>query len=199
MEASKLQVKVFADTNERLALEAFIPIFHRWVKNHTLDELLIDVANYAHVHRGPGVALIGHESDYFMEEGDGRPGLLLSRKRKVAAAELRLPDAFGRALGAAALLERDAGAKAASPSGRPLRFRTNDFLFRINDRLLAPNSDATFGAVRPALEALCAKLFAGGAYVLTSVGTPKQLFSVRITTSTPADLATLLARLGAAR
>ena len=46
-----------------------------------LPELLIDVANYAHVPKGPGVVLIGHGSDYFMDEGEGRLGLLYNRKR----------------------------------------------------------------------------------------------------------------------
>ncbi len=187
MDAYKLQVKIFADTAAPLALETFIPIFHSWIKNHTLDEMLIDVANYAHVHRGPGVALIGNGSDYFVEETEGRPGLLYSRKREAPPPAQRVTDAFRRALHAAILLEKE---KAAGG----LRFRTDEFLFRINDRLAAPNNDATFTAVRPELNALCTKLFAGNAFVMASVGTPKQLFSVRITTGTKVDLPTLLAR-----
>ena len=189
-DAYKLQVKLFAAGDPgKLALEPFIPVFHDWIKHHRLTgELLIDVASYAHVPKGPGVALIGHESDYFIDETDGRPGLLYSRKRDPLPVAERIPDAFRRALRAAALLESEA----LTP---PLRFRTDELLFRINDRLTAPSAEATFAEVRPALDATCARLFAAP-YQLSLAATPKQLFAVRITTSAPSDLATLLSRLG---
>ena len=66
---------------------------------------MIDVANYAHVPKGPGVVLIGHGSDYFIDEGEGRLGLLHSRKRGAPDAGDRLADAFRRTLHAASLLE----------------------------------------------------------------------------------------------
>jgi hypothetical protein len=186
VKAHKLQVKVFVD-GPRPELEAFIAVFHDWIKQHRIPELLIDVASYAHVPKGPGIALIGHEGDYYVDEAEGRVGLLYSRKRDAPAPEERLPDVFRRALTAAALLEKESALNG-------LRFRTDELLFRINDRLLAPASEATFAEVRPALDELCTKLFPGG-HKLALSGTPRQLFSVRITTETKADLATLLARL----
>jgi hypothetical protein len=180
--AFKLQVKIFATAP--VELERFIPVFHEWIKHHRLsDELLIDVANYAHVPKGPGVALIGHASDYFIDEAEGRPGLLYSRKRDPLPEPDRVPDAFRRTLRAAALLEADS----------PMRFGTGELLFRINDRLAAPNSEATFAELRPALDAVCGKLF--GTHKLSMTGTPKELFTVRITTDGKTDLATLLAKL----
>ncbi len=190
MNAHKLQVKVFLEPTTKPANEAVTVVFHSWIKHHKLDELLIDVANYAHVPRGPGIALIGDAADYFLEEGDGRRGLLYSRKRHAAPVGQRIGDAFHRALNACALLE---GERSLQPLG--LRFRTDEFLFRINDRLLAPSNDATFRGVRDELEATCTKLFGGAAFVMASVGTPKQLFSVRITTSTKVELQTLVKRL----
>jgi hypothetical protein len=190
-DAHKLQVKVFvAGGASKLALETFIPVFHEWIKHHHLDELLIDVASYAHVVRGPGVALIGHEADYFIDEAEGRPGLLYSRKRQPPPPAERIPDAFRRALHAASLLEEEK-----SFAGN-LRFRGDGFLFRINDRLLAPPGDATFAAVRPPLDALCGRLFAGAPYLLAPSSDPRQLFTVNITTEGNADLRTLLGRLG---
>jgi hypothetical protein len=184
--ASKLQVKLFTD-GPRPELEKFIPVLHDWIKHHKLPELLIDVANYAHVPMGPGVALIGNDSDYFIDDTDGRPGLLYSRKREVPAPEARLADAFRRTLNAGVLLEKTFEGK--------LRFRTDELLFRINDRLLAPASEATFAAVRPELDAYCSKLFAGG-HKLALAGGPKELFQVKITTEGKEDLATLLSRAG---
>ena len=57
MDAYKLQLKIFLtpDSAQKVALEAFIPVFHRWIKEHVLPEMVIDVANYAHVPKGPGV------------------------------------------------------------------------------------------------------------------------------------------------
>jgi hypothetical protein len=191
MDAHKLQLKIFAtpDSARALEAEAFIPIFHRWIKDHLLPELMIDVANYGHVPHGPGVVLIGHGSDYFMDEGEGRLGLLHNRKRSGLAVPDRLSDLARRTLHAAALLERDPAL------GGKLTFATNELLFRINDRLAAPNTDATFAAIKSDLAILGKQLFAGP-FELARVGTPKALFTVRIKSSTNTPLATLLQRAG---
>lgn len=190
MNAHKLQAKLFLDPAAgRVPLESFIPVFHSWIKRRALPELLVDVANYAHVPKGPGVGVVGHASDYFLDESEGRPGLLTSRKREAPAPAERLSDLFRRALHAALLLERDPAL-----AGK-VRFRTDEILFRINDRLAAPSSEATFAEVRPALDALCTKLLPGG-HRLALVGNARQLFSVQINAAAPADLETLLGRLG---
>ena len=92
MEAHKLQLKIYLtpETARTLDVEAVIPVFHRWIKQRALPELTIDVANYRHVPQGPGVVLIGHGSDYFLDEGEGRPGLLHNRKRAGLAPAERL-------------------------------------------------------------------------------------------------------------
>ena len=191
MDAQKLQLKIFAtpDSAQAVELESFIGVFHRWIKEHVLPELVVDVANYAHVPEGPGVVLIGHGSDYFMDEGAGRLGLLHNRKRAGFPPAERLADLARRTLNAAALLEREPAL-----SGK-LRFATNELLFRINDRLAAPNSDATFASVKPELEELTRRIF-GGPVELTRLGGSKALFAVRVTAPTSLPLATLLERAG---
>jgi hypothetical protein len=191
MEAQKLQLKIFAlpDAARAVELEAFVGVFHRWIKDRVLPELVIDVANYAHVPDGPGIVLIGHGSDYFLDEGGGRLGLLHNRKRAGLPPRERLADLARRTLHAASLLERDPALSGA------LRFATHELLFRINDRLAAPNTEATFAAVRPELEELSRCIF-GGAFELVRVGGPKDLFAVRLTSPTSEPLATLLDRAG---
>jgi hypothetical protein len=191
MQAHKLQVKIFAAPSAGPAptLEAFIPVFHRWIKDQALRELMIDVANYAHVPRGPGVVLIGHGSDTFIDETDGRRGVLHNRKREAPAPDARLGDAFRRALHAAMLLETEPALAGT------VRFSPNEFLFRINDRLLAPNTDQTFATVKAELDALAARMFEGP-YELGRVGDAKSLFSVKLVSPAPHTLATLLGRLG---
>jgi len=189
MDAHKLQLKIYATpaSAKGFDLEAVIPVYHRWIKDHALPELTIDVANYGHVPEGPGVVLIGHGSDYFLDEGEGRLGLLHNRKRAGFAPGERLGDLARRALHAAALLEKDLGGK--------LAFATNELLFRVNDRLAAPNTDATFAAVKGQLEALGKQLFAGP-FELQRVGGPKELFAVRFKSGASVSLATLLERAG---
>jgi hypothetical protein len=191
MDAHKLQLKIYLtpESAHAVELEAVIPVFHRWIKQRLLPELTIDVANYGHVPQGPGVVLIGHGSDYFMDEGEGRPGLLHNRKRAGLAPGERLSDLARRTLHAASLLERDLAL-----TGK-IKFATNELLFRVNDRLAAPNSDATFAALKPELDALAGTIF-GGPCDLTRVGGAKELFAVRIKSPTSAPLATLLERAG---
>jgi hypothetical protein len=191
MEATKLQVKYFLQTNgSALELHPFIPVFHGWIRNRTLDELMIDVVDYAHVPNGPGVALIGHGSDYYLDVGEGRPGLLYSRKRQGPnefSALLR--DAFSRALKACRLIEQD------DTLAHPARFRTDEILVRLPDRLHAPNTPETLAAVRPELEQILAKLYAGAKVELESWGNPQQPFGVRVRVSEQPSLDSLIAKL----
>lgn len=191
MDAQKLQLKIFVTPESARAIEpeAFIPVFHRWIKERVLPELVVDVANYVHVPQGPGVVLIGHGSDYFMDQNEGRLGLLHNRKRSAPPPTERLNDLARRTLHAAGLLERDPAL-----AGK-LRFVPNELLFRINDRLVAPSNDTTFVRVKPELEALARRIF-DGPFQLTRTGGPKDLFSVRLTCATEAPIATLLARAG---
>jgi hypothetical protein len=191
MDAHKLQLKIYLtpESARTLDVEDLIPVFHRWIKQRALPELTIDVANYRHVPNGPGVVLIGHGADYFMDEGEGRTGLLHNRKRAGLPPAERLGDLARRTLHAASLLERDVAL-----AGK-IKFATNELLFRVNDRLAAPNTDATLAAFRPELEALAKTLF-GGPGELSRVGGAKDLFAVRITGPANTPLATLLQRAG---
>jgi hypothetical protein len=191
MDPYKLQLKIFLtpESARSVDVESLVPVFHRWIKQHLLPELTIDVANYLHVPQGPGVVLIGHGSDYFLDEGEGRPGLLHNRKRAGLPPGERLGDLARRTLHAAALLEKDLAL-----TGK-IKFATDELLFRVNDRLAAPNSDATFAALKPELDALARTIY-GGPCDLTRVGGPKELFAVRIKSAAGAPLATLLERAG---
>ena len=200
MNPSKLQLKLFVERNGRhVESEAFIPVRHRWIKDHVLSELVFDVANYAHVPKGPGVVLIGHTGDYYLDDTDGRFGLLYSRKRGLASAafEAKLEDLFRRTLHAAALLEKETFPSPAGATGDArVRFSPNELLFRINDRLAGPANDETFAAVRPALEAVARRLFEGP-FELTRVGDARSLFSVKLVGGAKGtELSALLTRLG---
>jgi len=145
MDVHKIQLKLFfTPTNGvRVSNDTFVRVFHRFIQDRVLPELMLDVATYEHVKDGPSVLFVGHGSDYYIDEGKGRTGLLYSRKREAPAPDARLGDAFRRALHVATLLERDPLIE-----GR-VRFKTDEGLIRINDRLEAPNTPETFARLSP--------------------------------------------------
>ena len=186
MYATKFQVKLYAKTGD-IELETLVPVFHEWIRKKKIpDELLIDVADYAHVPQGPGVVLIGHQSDYYLDVADDRPGLLYSRKRGFDGSfEAGIEDAFARALRACRLLEEESALR--------FEFATDEIFFRVQDRLLAPNEDATYRAYEPALKRAASTRF-GGDPSLERVGGPREPFAVRIHTGSTARVADALAR-----
>jgi hypothetical protein len=153
-----------------------------------LPELVIDVVDYGHVKDGPGVVLIGHGGDYYLDGAEGRFGLLYSRKRAAPAAAERLSDAFRRALNACRLLEQE--------KEHALKFRTDEVLLRVPDRLHANNSDASLAVLEPELEAFLGKLYAGSELRMERTGGQKDPISVRVRASQAPGVLALLERLG---
>ncbi len=189
MKSEKLQIKFFAKPNPAFDVETVVPVFHRFIREHAFDELMIDVADYKHVKNGPGIALIGDANDYFLDEGEGRPGLLFSRKRHGAPAEGRLREGFARALRACGLLE------AAPELGGKLTFATDEIMIRLPDRLNAPNDDASYADVQAQVSALVEKLYGPGATFTRGPGAPEAL-SLRVKTKSTPAISALLTTLG---
>jgi len=174
MDARKVQVKLYAEGGQDKSLEAFIPLFHRWIQQNTLGEMVFDVADYTHVPQGTGVLLVGHASDYSIDQSEGRPGLLYFRKRDLPAAAALVQDALSRALNAARLLNE-------AQADGPHQFGTKEILFRFPERLHLLNDDASFERVRPAILAALRELVSGTNYTLRREGEPREPLSVRAT------------------
>lgn len=190
MESHKLVVKLFADGADTLPLDAVVPVFHGWIRDQAIaDHLLIDVADYAHVPNGPGTVLVAHEGNFHFDRQDGA-GLLYVRKQPVAGASNfreRLTAVVRHALSAAAKLEVD-------PTIAGIRFRPNEIVFRINDRLLGPNDEQTYRDIAPDLQAFFAELYQSD-FTLEHRHDAQRLFEVRVKAKSPAKLTELLARL----
>lgn len=186
MQATKFQVKVYTKAGD-IELEKLVPVFHEWIREKKIsDELLIDVADYAHVPQGPGVVLIGHQSDYYLDVADNRPGLLYSRKRGFDGdLQAGIDDAFQRALETCQLLEAE--------SSLDFEFATDELLFRVQDRLNAPNADATYEAYKPALVQASTAFF-GAVPSLERVGTEREPFAVRVHTGARGSVADALSK-----
>ncbi len=188
MPTSKIQVKLYLEASGDVPLDRYIPVFHDFIREDRIPELMIDVVDYGHVHHGPGVVLIGHATDYGLELSEGRPGLLGFRKRDPVPEGERFADALGRVLRVASLLQKEAVLHA--------RFSTAELLFRLPDRLRAPNTDATFQSVAPELSRLAERLY-DAAVTLEREGTPREMFTVRLSSPTAPTVDAMLAKLQA--
>jgi hypothetical protein len=184
---NKLQVKILSALNAD-SLE-YVPIFHQWIRERRLDELLIDVVDYSHVRHGPEVMLVGHESDYVIDRTGGRLGLLYAQKRPRPTACSPWLGALKRALAAGALLQQEV-----TPT-MPLAFRSDTLILRVADRLSAPNSDETFKRWLPAVESALEVLYGTTPFTLTRTGTPRDLFAIEVQAPGAPALDELLARL----
>lgn len=192
MNATKISLKLYA----RGALpeaSLFVATFHDLIRRREPGEQMIDVVDYGHVHEGPAVLFVGHESDYAVDHGEGRAGLLYQRKRAPAPGDgsfaAHLHDALVRAVGFGARLERE-------PALAGLRFAADELLLRIADRLHAPNEPATFAAVEKDLRGAAERLWGAGATVGHEPGDGRGLFAVRMRSAKdPGPLADLAARI----
>ncbi|MDP6978189.1 MAG: hypothetical protein QF570_06235 [Myxococcota bacterium] len=155
----RISAKIFTtEPEEAVDHDAFIALFHEFIREKTVEGLLLDVADYAHVPEGPGVMLIGHDVDYGIDQTAGRAGLLAVKKR-IEGGEL------------AALLDETVrlgllAAKAVEGNGSAgVQFAPGAVQVQFIDRLAHENSDAGFGSVKGELEALAKRLFGEGAQV----------------------------------
>jgi hypothetical protein len=190
MELQHVNVKLLLHNSEETHLEPLIPIFHSWIQDRVCEELLVDVADYRHVHAGPGIVLIGHEANYSVDSTDHRLGLRYNRKAALAGTNQdRFRQAARAALNALERLETDPRL-----AGK-LRFQGQELELFLNDRLLAPNDEPTRAAVEPELRAFCRQLFGGMDYALEFDRDPRRLLSARIKASRPFATADLLRNL----
>jgi len=140
MTAERIQIKLYRQNETDL--KEFIPTFHEWIREETVDGLLIDVADYRHVPNGPGLLLMGHEGDYSVSNDHGRTAIAYKHKRVWPTADLngRVRHVLGRVLHAEQQLQE--------------RFATPLEAIEISfpDRLNAPNTADTFALISPELE-----------------------------------------------
>jgi hypothetical protein len=153
-----------------------------------LEGLLIDVADYAHVHQGPGILLIGHEGDYSLDLGEGRPGLLYTRKQN-------MPETLTDSLILTIRLALSAAMLAASEADlNGLDFDYSDIQLTFIDRLNTPNTQETFDALKDALQGFANDLY-GKAEIALANNDSRDNLAIHIKTANEVDPAVLLEKL----
>jgi len=166
------RVKLFARPGHHPDPGAAIPIFHRWIQENALGEMLIDVADYRHVPEGPGVVLVGHDAFYSLDSAGGRLGLLYNRRTEMnGTTGDKLRSALSAAAKACLKLEQEPELEG------KLRFGGDECEISVNDRLLAPNNDATWEGLKPDLARVLDSLWGAGAYELRRTGEARELLT----------------------
>lgn len=154
MDFQHINVKLFVEGNLAIDPSRFINVFHEWIQNKSMPELLIDVADYCHVPAGPGVLLIGHEGDYSMDNTGNRWGMRYNRKLSLDGTNVdRIKQAFTAAANAAKKMESHFA------SDGPLKFSRTELEIFINDRALAPNTPDTSIAFKKDVESFLSSVF----------------------------------------
>ena len=195
MESMKVDLKLFLQEPVGIESEDFIPVFHDWIQHQRLDELLIDVVDYRHVHNGPGVMLIAHDAHYAVDTADGRMGLLYSRRREthptrsaIQGVTERLQSAVQCVLSACRLLEAEPALQ-----GR-VKFRGDEMLLRVNDRLVSP-APAAFDDLQAHLRPVLERLYPDCQVEVMCCGGTDSRLAAAIKVAEDEDVATLYSRL----
>jgi len=190
MDLQHVNVKFLVSDPASVDLEPLIPVFHRWIQEQVFEELLLDIADYRHVHDGPGIVLIGHQADYSLDNTDGRLGVRYNRKAPLDGGnEDRLKQAASSALRACQRLEAE------GVLAEKIRFNGRDVEFFINDRLLAPNREEVRRLLDPEFKAFFGTLFCGSDYGMSYDTDARRLLRVSVQASKHFSVTELLKNL----
>ena len=188
MNIQHINIKLFVENPESVKIAEYAAVFNTWIQKQRLEELLIDVADYLHVHNGPGIMLTGHEADYSLDNRAGRLGLLYNRKEQIeGTTPEKLAQAVRAALTVAQILEKENG----------LKFNGSEVQVIVNDRLLVPNTSETFAVLESDLKAFFGRLYNGAEYNLSHHSNPRERFTVNVKAESSFDVDSLLRNLSA--
>jgi hypothetical protein len=180
-----INAKIFVEGELAVPLGRFIEVFHEWVANQAMGEMLIDVADYRHVPDGPGVVMVGLESDWSIDQTGGRFGLRYNRKAPLEGTD---DDRFAYSLRSAAtvctLLE---------DKFPDLKFSRTELELFINDRALAPHTPEGVEGFKTALASFLKNVLGQDKFDATYPTDPRSLVGAVVRLATPVDLTAIAA------
>ena len=156
----RIQIKIASDLRVGLRLDPFVTIFGRW-RNEQHPADWIDLADYAHLPRGPGIVLVGQRCSVAFDLADPGPGILYTARKGLTGSHAeRLCSAFAWCLD----LSKRLSAEPEFP--QDVRLRTGMLELRFNDRLETPDTPETDAELRPVVAQVLDQLFGSGGYDL---------------------------------
>jgi hypothetical protein len=183
MDLQKIAVKIFADGGKEIPLPVFIDIFQSCIQ--ASDGTYHDVADYSHMHAGPGIVLLANDANVSIDESEKRRGLLYSRKAPLSGTNReKIRTVLQSAFNNCRRLQREAAV------GGKLTFRGSEVAITINDRLVAPNSEATFAGLKSDLETALRDVLGDASFTLKRNNDRRQRFSVTVRAAEHLDLQT---------
>ena len=189
MTPKRLSVKLFATNPEVVEIEAYTAVLQRWIQDHVVEGLLIDVVDYKHMHHGPGIVLIGDEGDYAVDLRDGRPGVsYIIKRHDFELGQQLLEHAARLVLNAAVLLE-------AEESLNGIQFDYSELKVEFQDRLNFRNQPETWEKAQPVINGFADKIYVEGAQIENAHEDQREVFAVRVKAEQDVSANVLLERL----
>ncbi|MBI1956091.1 MAG: hypothetical protein HYS38_06820 [Acidobacteria bacterium] len=182
----RIQIKILAEAPPDLSLEPFLEIFGRWRKEKHPAEW-VDLADYAHVTRGPGIVLIGQRCNFAFDTADPAPGILYTAKKGLTGTH---PERLHSALQWCLELSQRFVAEPLFPQSATLR--TDALEIRFPDRLETPNTASTDEALRPVVQQALDALYGPGGYALIPPTDPRQCYGLSVQAKQAVPLEALL-------
>ena len=139
----RIQIKIASDLRAGLRLDPFVTIFGRW-RNEQHPADWVDLADYAHLPRGPGIVLVGQRCSVAFDLADPGPGILYTARKGLTGSHAeRLCSAFAWCLDLSKRLSTE------PEFPQDVRLRTGMLELRFNDRLETPDTPETDAELRP--------------------------------------------------
>jgi hypothetical protein len=189
MELQRISIKIHSEAAANISLDPFLDIFGRWRHDKAHPAEWLDLADYAHVPKGPGVVLVGVKALFSFDLTDPAPGLLFITRRGLSGTtEQRFKYALRHALDLSQRITAEKNYPAAA------KLRTDSLELRCIDRLVTPNTPATDAALKPALEAALNAVFGTGSYQLSPAATDGSPYGYNIKAAKAEPLEALYSR-----
>lgn len=171
----RIDWKVQVEAPEKYSVDPLLTVFDRWRQETDAPEDWVDLADYAHMARGPRVMMAGKRDHFSLDTNVPGPGLLVqTRKGLSGSIEERFIEAMKRHL---TLSIRLTGEKEWPANLVPQGARWS---VAINDRFNFPNDDATEAALKPGLTAALDRIFGKDGYTLTRDEDPQRRYGYTI-------------------
>jgi len=180
----RLAIKFNLKATPDIQPKDIVPVFQRWIQEHTVEGMLIDVIDYKHVADGPGILLIADEGDYGYDLQDGQVGLQYVRKRF-------LPDTLSEALREVFRLTFIASQRLEDENLAGVEFDYRSAKISFLDRKTHRNSASTFDAVQDDVIAFLTELYGDEVSVTRAYDDPREVFAIRYTVAHAVDVNTL--------
>ena len=183
----RIDWKVFVATPEKYSVDPILTVFERWRQEKDAPEDWVDLADYAHMERGPKVMMAGKRDNFSLDTNVPGVGLLLqTRKGLEGSIEERFVEAMKRHL---TLSVRLTGEEEWPANLEP---QGDQWSVAINDRLNFPNDDATEAALKNGLTAALERIFGAGDYTMTRDEDPQRRYGYTIQAKTARTLPEIL-------